>query len=119
MPTGSNGTRKQRGEVWWGPAPHKSSPAYRPWLIVSDGTTPFADVEAIALALTTQDHDAGIEVPADAWTRGGSRTDAFVSPWYVTTLKHRDLEDQQGALDAELVTRAVERLHEFVPASTQ
>lgn len=105
-----------RGEVWWGPAPHKSSPAYRPWLIVSDGATPFAAVEAIALGMTTWDHGAGIGVPAGAWIRGGSNTDAFVSPWYVTTIKHRDLEDQQGELDSELVTRAIERLHEFVPA---
>ncbi|GAB3688527.1 hypothetical protein GCM10028857_22770 [Salinarchaeum chitinilyticum] len=84
-------------------------------MIVSDGTTPFADVEAVALAMTTQDHDAGIPVPETAWIRGGSRTDAFVSPWYVTTIKYRDLDDRQGTLDGDIVTSAVERLHEFVP----
>lgn len=115
MANGRGAVSNRRGEVWWGPAPHKSSPAYRPWLIVSDGNTPFADVEAIALAMTTQAHDAGIGVPEEAWIRGGSREDAFVSPWYVTTIKHRDLDDQQGELGTELVTRAVERLHEYVP----
>jgi mRNA-degrading endonuclease toxin of MazEF toxin-antitoxin module len=70
----------RRGEVWWGPAPYKSSPSYRPWLIVSDDSPPFADEEAIVLALTTRAHDAGIAVPDDAWVRGGSDTDAFLSP---------------------------------------
>lgn len=104
-----------RGEVWWGPALHKSASAYRPWLIVSDGTTPFAETEAIVLALTTQSHDAGIAVPDDAWIRGGSEKRAFVSPWYVTTTKHRDLDELQGELSADLVHEAVEGLRAYVP----
>jgi len=105
----------RRGEVWWGPAPHKSSPSYRPWLVVSDGSTPFDDEEAIVLALTTRAHDAGIAVPHDSWVRGGSQRDAYVSPWYVTTMKHRDFDDLQGELDGDLVTEAVRELHEYVP----
>lgn len=104
-----------RGEVWWGPAPHKSSPSYRPWLIVSDGSPPFADEEAIVLALTTRAHDAGIAVPDDAWVHGNPEKEAFVSPWYVTTVKYRDLEEQQGKLDPGIVAEAVGELHRYVP----
>lgn len=107
----------RRGEVWWGPAPHKSSPSYRPWLVVSAGSAPFASEEAVVLALTTRNHDAGIAVSDDAWVRGGSRRDAYVSPWYVTTMKHRDLADLQGELDADLVSEAVRELHGYVPVA--
>ena len=105
----------RRGEVWWGPALHKSSPAYRPWLIVSDGSQPFADEEAIVLALTTQAHGAGIAVTGDAWIRGGSNADAFISPWYVSTMKRRELEELQGELSPDLVSDAVAELHGYVP----
>lgn len=100
-------------EVWWGPAPYKSGPAYRPWLVVSDEAHPFADVECIGVGMTTQSHADGIHVPEGAWDRGGSRTEAYVSPWYVTTLKHRDLEDQQGVLTASIVADVTDALHEY------
>jgi hypothetical protein len=106
----------RRGEVWWGPAPHKSSPSYRPWLIVSDDSPPFADEEEIVPALTTRTHHAGIAVSDDGWVRGGSMKDAFVSPWYVTTMKYRDLEEQQGVLGPNLVAEAVDELHRYVPS---
>lgn len=104
-----------RGEVWWGPAPHKSSPAYRPWLVVSDSSHPFADEECIVVAMTTQGHPDGIAVPDEAWVRGGSEKDAYVSPWYVTTIKQRDLDNQQGKLAESLVGEVVEALHGYVP----
>lgn len=103
----------KRAEVWWGPAPHKSGPSYRPWLVVSDDTHPFAREEVIALAMTTQQHAEGIAVPDDAWVRGGSRKDAYVSPWYTATIKHRDLDRQQGTLAERIVSEAVSALHEY------
>jgi hypothetical protein len=102
-----------RGEVWWGPAQHKSSPSYRPWVLVSDTGHPFAHTESIALAMTTQPHAEGIEVPDAAWDRGGSQKDAFVSPWYAVTIKHRDLDRQQGSLADPVVAEAVEKLHRY------
>lgn len=104
-----------RGEVWWGPAPHKSSPAYRPWLVVSDTSHPFSDQECIVVAMTTQDHPDGISVSDEAWVRGGSDTDAYVSPWYVTTIKHRDFDNQQGELTDSLVGKVSKTLHSYIP----
>jgi hypothetical protein len=66
-----------RGDVWWGPAPHKSGPAYRPWVIVSESSHPFAETECIALAMTTQHHAAGIAVPDSAWIRGGANKKSY------------------------------------------
>lgn len=75
-----------RGEVWWGPAPFKSTASYRPWLVVSDDSHPFASEECIALAMSTRRHHGSIAVAQADWVDGGSDVDAFVSPWYVTTL---------------------------------
>ena len=108
-----------QGEVWWGPAPQKSSPAYRPWLVVSDASHPFASEECIAVALTTQSHPDGISVPDSAWIRGGSHKDAFISPWYVTTIKHRDFDSQQGTLTDLLVADAIDALHRYTPSPDQ
>ena len=102
-----------QGEVWWGPAAHKSDSAYRPWLVVSDTSHPFSTDECIVVGMTTQDHPDGIAVPDEAWTRGGSNEDAYVSPWYVTTIKHRDLDNQQRKLADALVTDAIEALHGY------
>ena len=104
---------RTQGDVWWGPAPHKSNPAYRPWLVISDDSHPFSAVECIGVGMTTQEHPEGIRVPADAWIRGGSRRTAYVSPWYVTTIKHRDLDDQQGTLAQSLVRNVIEALHDY------
>lgn len=104
-----------RGEVWWGPALHKSGPAYRPWLVVSDTSHPFSDVECIVVAMTTQDHADGIAVSDEAWVQGGSKKDTYVSPWYVTTIKQRDLDNQQGKLVDDLIADIVEALYDYIP----
>ena len=104
-----------QGDVWWGPAPHKSSSAYRPWLVVSDSSHPFADEECIAVAMTTQQHPDSILVTGSEWVRGGSQKDAYISPWYVTSIKHRDFDNQQGTLSKSLVADAIEALHTYTP----
>lgn len=108
-----------RGEVWWGPAPHKSGPAYRPWVIVSDHTHPFSQTECIALAMTTQRHTAGIEVTDSAWIRGSSNKTSYISPWYVATIKYSDFDRQQGELKASIVADAAENLHRYTPSESQ
>jgi len=106
-----------QGEVWWGPAPHKSDSAYRPWLVVSDISHPFSQEECIVVAMTTRSHVAGIPIPDEGWVAGGSETDAYISPWYVMTVKHRDLDNQQGVLADSLVIEAIEALHGYTSLS--
>lgn len=67
------------------------------------------------VALTRTGHDDGIAVPDDAWTAGGSETQSYVFPWYVTTIKTRTFDRHQGHLEAACVSRVVETLHEYVP----
>lgn len=103
----------ERGDVRWGPAPHKDSPAYRPWVIISNTSHPFSHTESIALAMTTRDHEGGITVPDGAWVRGGSEKQSYISPWYVATIKYRDFDRHQGSLRTHLVDNAVERMHSY------
>jgi mRNA-degrading endonuclease toxin of MazEF toxin-antitoxin module len=105
----------EQGHVWWGPAPHKSGPSYRPWVIISDESHPFSHTECIALAMTTQEHAGSVAVPDSAWLEGGSDEDAYISPWYTTTIKHRDFDRHQGRLTASIVAEAVSALHGLTP----
>lgn len=105
------------GEVWWGPTLHKETTAYRPWLILSTDTHPFSEEECIGVAMTTRDRPEGIEVPDSAWVEGGSRKQAYVSPWYATTMKHATFDQQQGILSASIVSSVAKELHSYTPAS--
>jgi mRNA-degrading endonuclease toxin of MazEF toxin-antitoxin module len=103
-----------RGEVWWGPALFKGGDVYRPWLVLSDDSHPFADEECIAVGLTTTEHAAGIRIDADEWASGGTPRRSYVSPWYCATLKHVDLDRHQGSLSTEFVSRVAHELAEYV-----
>jgi hypothetical protein len=110
-------SRHDRGEVWWGPAPQKDTPSYRPWLLLSTADHPFADTECIAVAMTTQRHPEGIPVPDAEWIEGGAETDSYVSPWYAATFKYHSFDRKQGRLAESLVGRVASRLHEYTPES--
>lgn len=102
-----------------GTGPPQVRASHRPWVIVSDSSHPFSREECIALAMTTQRHRAGIEVPEDAWVEGGSDTDSYVSPWYVATIKTRDFDRQQGTLDDEILADAIEALHRYTSSTIE
>lgn len=63
--------------------------------------------------MTTQARSEAIPVPDDEWVRGGSQAEAYVSPWYVTTIKQRDFDNQQGELSESVVATVVEALHGY------
>lgn len=79
----------ERGEVVWAPDPFKSGSGNpRPWLVVSTRQLPYPDEESIAVAFTTQSHHPGsFAVPSEAWVRGEPRTQSYVLPWTVATLR--------------------------------
>lgn len=63
--------------------------------------------------MTTTQHEGGISVLEGDWIHGGSETDSYISPWYVNTIKHRDLGRQQGSLAEPVVAEAVTELHRY------
>jgi len=63
--------------------------------------------------MTTQRHTEGVAVSAEMWVRGGSKREAYVSPWYTATIKHRDLDRQQGELEGRVVDEAAASLYRY------
>lgn len=63
--------------------------------------------------LTTQQHPEGAEVRGNDWVRGGAQQTSYISPWYVATIKHSDLDRQQGELAEAVTETAVTDLHTY------
>ena len=97
-----------RGEVWWRPAPHKSGPAYRPWVIVSESSHPFAE--------TDFDEDRRIafdsKADAEAWVTKRNQEHASMGELTLHTAHPAD----KSAVDAYVVFQPVKGV--WVPDSS-
>jgi hypothetical protein len=64
----------ERGDIVLGEDPFNSGEAGRPWVVVSNHEgRPFHGEQYIALTLTTKSWlDGLVEIPEDAWLRGGT-----------------------------------------------
>jgi len=90
-----------RGHVVWHDGLFRQSG--RPWLVVSTDDHPFHGEEYLVTALTTTERADAIELADDGWDVGGLPRTSYVSPWFLTTLKHADVDRGVGELaDATL-----------------
>lgn len=104
----------RRGAVVEYPALFAFDSYPRPYLVVSGDAHPFYGEEYVALCVTTTAWEAALPVPFDAWVHGGLPKPGFVKPWQPTLLKHKDVIDALGVVDAAFVDRTVERLGDVV-----
>lgn len=88
----------QRGDVIWHPAPFKSPPKERPFLILSDSSHPFHGSEYAVVGLTRSDRSQAVELDQSAWKMGDPGGESYASPWYVFTIRHADIIRPKGAL---------------------
>lgn len=95
----------QRGHVVWHEGLFPESG--RPWLVLSDDLHPFHGSEYLVAGITTTERETTIPLPDDSWTTGGLPRSSFVSPWFLSTLKHARIERGVGALSEELTGRTV------------
>lgn len=107
-----SGEAFQRGNVVWHPAPFKSQPSERPFLILSDTTHPFHGSEYAVVGLTRTDRPQAVELDRTAWELGDPGEESYASPWYVFTIKHDNIIRPKGAL----TTTATETVAEAVAA---
>lgn len=110
----------ERGAVVWAPDPFKSGGGNpRPWVVVSTDRLPYPDEESIAVAFTTQSHHPGsFAVPSEAWIRGEPRTQSYVLPWSVATLKDEThIAGIQGAVTDEFAGRVTTALLSYLDPS--
>lgn len=93
-----------RGHVVWHDGLFRGTG--RPWLVLSDDRHPFHGEEYVVAGVTTTERMRSIELGADEWVVGGLPRTSFVSPWFLTTLKHTSIDRGVGMLTAE-VTRTI------------
>lgn len=58
--------------------------------------------------------DGLIEIPADAWVRGGTPDDSRIVPWGVKSIARDDIGYWQGRIERRLVTEAADSLVSYV-----
>lgn len=88
----------QRADVVKHPAPFKTPPTHRYFLVLSDASHPFHGEEYAVVALTSKQRPDAIEISDDDWLFGGPSGDSYASPWYVFTIKHADISNAQGSV---------------------
>ena len=107
----------QRGDVVWHPAPFKKPPKERPFLILSDASHPFHGSEYAVVGLTRTNRPPAIELTQSAWEVGDPGEGSYVSPWYVFTIKHADINRPKGALTPAITERVASAVAAMVGAS--
>lgn len=105
-----------RGDVVWHPAPFKSGPQERPYVVVTGTDHPFYGEEYGVVALTRTDRPPAVELPSEAWALGDPGGESYASPWYFFTLKHRDITRPKGRLTDAAVDSVAERVAAVVGA---
>jgi len=84
----------------------------RPWLVVSDDRHPFHGEEYLVVGVTTTERENAVQLTGEEWKIGGLPRTSYVSPWFLTTLKHADVSQGVGMIaetTVETVLRAVRR----------
>jgi mRNA-degrading endonuclease toxin of MazEF toxin-antitoxin module len=92
----------ERGHVIWHEGLFRGSG--RPWLVLTDDRHPFHGEEYVVAGITTTQREGSITLTDEDWTIGGLPRVSYVSPWFLTTLKHAEIERGIGALVDETVT---------------
>ena len=95
-----------RGVVVKGPdllADHR----YRPYVCLSDELHPFADEEGLYAAVTTTPRTVAIEFSPTDFVTGGLPEQRYVNPWTIVSIRHSDIQQNEGRLiDATSTTIA-------------
>lgn len=103
----------ERGDVVW--SAHNFG--NRPFLIVSDDSHPFHGEEYIAIGITTTERTEAIPIPDDAWHTGSLPRESYISPWFVVSLKHANIERGVGRLRIPQIQAAINQLTEYIDTS--
>lgn len=79
----------------------------RPWLVVSDDAHPFHGEAYLVVGITITERKGAIELQADDWTIGGLPKRSYVSPGFITPLKHTSIIQGVGQLESNVVDEIV------------
>lgn len=101
-----------RGDVVWHTALFRDSG--RPWVVLSDESHPFHGTEYLVAGVTTTERDEAVPIPERRWVTGAPPRTSYVSPWFVSTIKHDSVESGVGSLDSELVDRLLSEVRSYL-----
>lgn len=86
----------------------------RPWFVLSDDGHPFHGEEYVVAGITTTDRADAIRIEEDAWNIGSLPRTSYVSPWFLTTVKHADVHRGVGAVDQSTVESILAAVSKYV-----
>ncbi|WP_096394449.1 hypothetical protein [Halorubrum trapanicum] len=102
----------RRGTVVVASDPFGDAPR-RPYLIVSDGSHPFAGEQYIGAGISTKEYDASVPL-AGAFAEGGLDRESFVAPWAVVSLREATVDRAVARVEDEVTETTVRRMARFV-----
>lgn len=102
----------ERGIIVVAADPFGNTPR-RPYLIVSDGTHPFAGKQYIALGITTKEYAESLPL-AGSFETGTLNRESFVSPWAVVSIQDIDIDRAVARVTEDLTETAVDEMTQYV-----
>ncbi|QSX00602.1 hypothetical protein [Haloterrigena alkaliphila] len=102
----------ERGVIGVAADPFGNTPR-RPYLIVSDGTHPFAGRQCIALGITTKEYAESLPL-AGSFETGTLNRESFVSPWAVVSIQGIDIDRAVARVTEELTETAIDEMTQYV-----
>lgn len=110
--TDGDGHPYERGHVVWHDGLFRGNG--RPWFVLSDRRHPFHGEEYIVAGITTTERPSGIELDDVDWVVGGLPRTSYVSPWFLTTLKHTDIDRGVGEVTEETREMVTDKAVEYI-----
>ena len=79
---------------------------YRPYVCLSDDSHPFSEQEALYAAVTTTRRAVAIPLGDDDFASGRLPRESYVNPWTIVSIRHGDIQQEEGRLDEETVRQS-------------
>lgn len=97
-----------KGPDLFGPSEH------RPYVCLSDESHPFLSEEGLYAAVTTTRREEAIPLAEDDFATGSLPRKSFASPWTIVTMKHADVAEKEGRLEADTTDEIAEAAAGFM-----
>lgn len=81
---------------------------YRPYVCLSDEMHPFSGEEGLFAAGTTTQRDAAIPLTDADFESGGLPRKTYVNPWTIVSIRHADIQYEEGQLSSNVVEEVAE-----------
>ncbi|WP_193308603.1 hypothetical protein [Halorubrum halophilum] len=79
--------------------------SYRPYVCLSDDSHPFSEEEALYAAVTTTRRGVSVPLGDSDFVSGGLPRESYVNPWTIVSIRHSDIQQEEGRLDEQTVSK--------------